>query len=241
MLATLINAIAIVLGGIIGITFRKFIKHDICEKVLRAVGIAVMAIAIVGVFKTMIVINVDNTMSSQYELLVLITIAVGTFIGESLKLDDKLNKLSNFIGKKYAKNEIETTSFSTGFINATLITCVGAISIVGSIQAALGDPDLIYFKSILDFITCIILSATLGYGVIFSAIPNFIYQALFVLLGYLFGTFMNQDFINSFSAVGYLMLMVTGLNLFVDTKIKVINMLPALVLVILYHLILMIF
>ena len=223
MVATLINAIAIILGGIIGIVFRKFIKHDICEKVLRVVGIAVMAIAIVGVIKTMIVVNEDFTISTQHELLILICVALGTYIGEKIKLDNKLNKLSNFIERKYAKSDLETGSFSTGFINATLITCVGAISIVGSIQAALGDPDLIYFKSILDFITCIILSATLGYGVIFSAIPNFFYQALFVLLGYLFGTFMNTEFINSFSAVGYLMLMVTGLNLFVDTKIKVIN------------------
>ncbi len=231
MVATLINALAIAAGGIIGLLFRKLIKKEIFEAVLKAVGIVVLIIGLAGVLKGMLVIE-DNTLSTQYELLLLISLALGTFLGEILKIDHHLNRFGEYLEKKINKGK-----FSEGFIAASLIFCVGAMAIVGSISAALGDPSVIYLKAMIDGITAIVLASTLGYGVIFSAFPVLIYQGVITGLGLAFGDFMPADFVSAFSMVGYAIVACIGLNFFRTEKIRLANMIPSLLIVILYFLI----
>ncbi|HPX83897.1 MAG TPA: DUF554 domain-containing protein [Bacilli bacterium] len=230
MVATLVNGLAIILGGLVGFLFRKLIKPQIFTAVLKVVGVVVLIIGLAGVLKEMLVIN-NHQISTQNELLLLISLALGTFIGEILKIDDHLNRFGAYLEKKLNRGQ-----FSEGFISASLIFCIGAMAIVGSINAALNDPSIIYLKAIIDGITAIVLASTLGFGVMLAAIPVIIYQGLITGLGLIFGNFLPGDFISVFSMVGYAIVACIGLNFFRCEKIKLANMLPSLIVVIAYYL-----
>lgn len=231
MLATLINFIAILVGSTIGLTLKKHIREHVTKSVLKAIGIVVLIISIIGVIKHTIVID-GETIKTQYELLLIITVALGTFIGEYIDIDKYVNRFGKFVEVKLNKSKI-----SEAFIDSTLIFCVGAMAIVGSISAGLGDPSIIYMKSALDGVTSVILASTLGVGVVFSAFIVLIYQGTLTLLSVWLGDFLPIDFINGFSAVGYVLVACLSLNFIMEKKIKVANMIPALVLVVLYFLI----
>ena len=164
--------------------------------------------------------------------MLIIIVVLGTFIGEIIDIDKHLNRFGKYIEAKFNKS-----SFSEGFVTGSLITCVGAMAIVGSVQSALGDPNMIYLKSVIDGVTSIVLASTLGIGVFFSGFSILIYQGLITLIAYFLGNFMSVDFINAFSMVGYLMVVCLSLNFILRDKFKVANMLPSIVLVILYYLI----
>jgi len=237
MIGTVVNVFAIILGSIIGLLFKKWIKKEYCDRVLKVIGISVLVISIVGIIKAMISINDDNSLSSQYELLLIVVLAIGTLIGEVLKIDNGINKVVSKIENKFVKNVDEPNSFSKGFISASLVACVGAMAIVGSINDSIGDPSMLYIKSVIDFVTMIFFSATLGYGVLFSSITVLVYQGSISLLGYCLGNFISNEFIQAFSALGYTMMIVIAFNFIVDTKIKVANTLPSILLLIIYFII----
>lgn len=230
MVATVVNSITVILGTIIGLSFRNSSKKEIWESVLKAVGIVVFIFGIVGVFKAMVYIDGDG-FKTRYDLLLLLCLAGGTFLGEIINIDQHLKNFGNKIEKKLNRG-----AFSEGFISASLIFCIGAMAIVGSMQAALGDPSTIYLKAIIDGITAIILASTLGFGVAFSAISILIYQGAITILGMVLGDFMSINFQNAFSIVGYAIVACIGLNFIYKEKIKVANMLPSLLIVILYFL-----
>lgn len=235
MFAFLVNAGTVIIGSLIGLIFKKFIKKDICDSVLKAMGIVVLLIGVNGVIENMFSIENGKLVSSG-TLLLIVAIAIGTFIGEFLKIEDHMNLFAEKIEKKLNKGQI-----AEGFITATLIYCVGAMSIIGSMESALGDPDTIYLKSLLDGITSIALASTLGIGVMLSSVSIIIYQGLLTLLFYLLGDFVPADFIVSFSMVGNVMIAAIGFNFILKEKIKVGNMLPSLLVVLIYHVILLLF
>lgn len=237
MIGTIVNTIAVILGSVIGLLFKKWIKKEYCDRVLKIIGISVLAISAVGIVKAMISINNDHEMSSHYELLLIVCVAVGTLIGEVLKIDDHINNAVNKIESKFNKKADTEATFSKGFISASLVACVGAMAIVGSIHSALGDPSMLYIKSIIDFVTMIFLAATLGYGVAFSAISVFIYQGVITILGYILGDFISNEFTLAFTAIGYTLMLCIAFNFIADTKIKVANTLPSILLLILYFVI----
>lgn len=234
MFAFLVNAATVVLGSIIGLIFKKFIKKETCDQVLKAMGIVVLIIGIIGVFENMITVQ-NGKISSSGTLLLIMSIAIGTFIGEALKIDKHMNDFGDKIEQKLNKGKI-----AEGFITATLIYCIGSMSIVGSMESALGNPNTIYLKSALDGITSIALASTMGVGVMLSSISIIVYQGLLTLLFYFLGNFMPASFITSFSMVGYTMVAAIGFNFILKDKIKVANMLPSLLIVIIYHLLLLI-
>ena len=237
MIGTVVNVFAIILGSIIGLLFKKWIKKEYCDRVLKVIGISVLVISIVGIIKAMISINDDNSLSSQYELLLIVVLAIGTLIGEVLKIDSGINKVVGKIENKFVKNVDESNSFSKGFISASLVACVGAMAIVGSINDSIGDPSMLYIKSVIDFVTMIFFSATLGYGVLFSSITVLIYQGSITILARCLGNFISTEFIQAFSALGYTMMIVIAFNFIADTKIKVANTLPSILLLIIYFII----
>lgn len=234
MFAFMVNAATVILGSIIGLIFKKFIKKETCDQVLKAMGIVVLLIGIIGVIENMITIQ-DGKISSNGTLLLIIAIAIGTFIGEALKIDQHMNNFGEKLEKKLNKGKI-----AEGFITATLIYCIGSMSIVGSMESALGNPNTIYLKAALDGITSIALASTLGIGVMLSSVSIIFYQGLLTLLFYFLGNFMPASFITSFSMVGYTMVAGIGLNFILKDKIKIANMLPSLLIVIIYHILLLI-
>lgn len=234
MFAFVVNAATVILGSIVGLIFKKFIKKETCDQVLKAMGIVVLLIGIIGVIENMITIQ-DGKISSNGTLLLIMAIAIGTFIGEALKIDQHMNNFGDKLEKKLNKGKI-----AEGFITATLIYCIGSMSIVGSMESALGNPNTIYLKAALDGITSIALASTLGIGVMLSSVSIIFYQGLLTLLFYFLGNFMPASFITSFSMVGYTMVAGIGLNFILKDKIKIANMLPSLLIVIIYHLLLLI-
>ncbi len=181
-----------------------------------------------GFFKEIFYFENGN-IKSQNELLLLICLALGTFVGAILKLDFRLKRLGDNLDQKFKGKR-----FSEGFIASSMVFLTGAMAIVGSIRSGLGDPELLYLKAAIDGITAIILASTLGYGVLFSATGILIYQGGITLFTIRMGPFLSQPFISAFSLIGYAILISIGINFIFKDKIKVINQIPALGLCIIY-------
>ena len=187
-----------------------------------------------GIGLTVIILGLQMGMQSNNFLLVIISIAVGAVLGEIGKLDDQLTKAGNWLEKRFARK----TNISQGFITATLIFCVGAMAVVGALDSGLrGDHSILYTKSLLDGFTAIILTSTLGSGVLFSSIPIFLYQGTIALFASQINRIIPADlldlFIQEITATGGVMILAIGLNLTGITHIKVANLLPALLVVLL--------
>ncbi len=239
MLGFVVNALAVVVGSVLGLTLKKFIKKEYCDSVIKVVGIGVIIIGILGIIEYSGVITLENlkyNISFNGTLLMIVSLAIGTFIGEILKIDQKFVNLSNNLEKKLNKGNI-----SEGFLTASLLYCIGGMTILGSLNDVLGDPETVYIKSMLDGITSIILASSLGFGVMLSCISVLVIQGGLTLLFYLLGNSFDissiQELINNVEIVGYAIVIAIGINFFLpeDKKIRVSNMLPALLIPIIYY------
>lgn len=238
-MGTLINAALILLGGIIGLVFKKAVSKQMEQSIHKATGIAVLIIGICGVLSAMLRADATGKISSSGELILVVSLVVGTFIGELLKLEDRLNS-----GCRWIENKFKMSNFASGFISATMIYCVGAMAIVGSINdGLLGDSSTLITKGILDGVTSVVLAASLGYGVLFSAVPILLYQGGMTLLAGLLDKVLVGDLLNNICMVGYALVMCIGVNFLYnsDKKIKTVNMLPSLLVPVVYAVILHIF
>jgi len=229
MFSFVVNAASIILGSIIGIVFRKYIKKEICDQVLKAIGLVLFVIAICNTLTYMGTVK-DNKIELAGTLILIICICLGTFIGEFLKIDDGFNKLGLALEKKLNKGKIVD-----GFVTATLVYCVGSMAIIGTFDAVSGNPETIYLKSALDGITSIALASTLGFGVALSSASVFIYQGLLTLLFFFLKESLPSDLIQMINMVGYVLIAGIASNFLSDKKIKVANMLPSLIIVIIYY------
>ena len=230
-MGTLINAALILLGGIIGLVFKKAVSKEMEFSIHKATGVAVLIIGICGVLSAMLKAE-DGVISSSGELILVVSLALGTFIGELLKLEQRLNQ-----GCKWIESKCKMSNFSTGFITATMIYCIGAMAIVGSINdGLLGDSSTLITKGIIDGITSVVLAASLGYGVLFSAIPILVYQGGMTLLAGLLDNVLKGELLNNICMVGYALVMCIGINFLYngDKKIKTVNMLPSLLVPVVY-------
>ncbi|MHC1681736.1 MAG: DUF554 domain-containing protein [Clostridiaceae bacterium] len=215
MIGTIINSITIALGCTIGLLLKGKITEKISTTIMNGLALCIIYIGISGSLK-----GTDT-------ILILVSIAVGALLGEIIDIDNWLNRLGNFIEKK-VKNKDSEISISEGFVSASLIFCVGAMAIVGSLESGLkGDHTTLYAKSILDGVTSIIFSSTLGIGVMLSAVSVFIYQGSITLGANLISGFLSDALITNMSAIGSLLIIAIGLNMLKLTKIKVANLLPA--------------
>ena len=232
-MGTLINAALILLGGAIGLIFKKAVSKEMEYSIHKATGVAVLIIGICGVLSAMLKTKADGTISSSGELILVVSLALGTFIGELLKLDERLNK-----GCRWIESKFKMSNFSTGFITATMIYCIGAMAIVGAINdGLLGDSSTLITKGIIDGITSVVLAASLGYGVLFSAIPILIYQGGMTLLAGLLENVLAGELLGNICMVGYALVMCIGINFLYnsDKQIKTVNMLPALFVPVVYE------
>ena len=221
-MGTIINAISIILGSIVGMFFKKGIKDKFQIGINQALGLAIALIALNGVLTNMLVI-VDTQIKSQYELVLVVSLTIGALIGVFFNIDDHLNSIGSFLEHRF-----RIKGFALGFVNASLIFCIGAMAIIGSINDGINhDPSTLIVKSMLDFVTCIILASSLGIGVAFSAFSVLIYQGLITIFASYLSVFLSPDVLAQLCCVGYSLLIMTGLNFMNITKIKVANFLPA--------------
>ena len=233
-MGTLINAALILVGGVIGLVFKKAVSKEMEYSIHKATGVAVLIIGICGVLSAMLKVD-EGKISSSGELILVVSLALGTFIGELLKLEERLNR-----GCKWIENKCKMSNFATGFITSTMIYCIGAMAIVGSINDGLmGDSSTLITKGIIDGITSIVLAATLGYGVLFSVIPILLYQGGMTLLAGLLDQVLVGELLSNICMVGYALVMCIGINFLTngDKKIKTVNMLPSLLIPVAYAII----
>ncbi|GFN35056.1 DUF554 domain-containing protein [Tepidimicrobium xylanilyticum] len=221
MLGTIVNSIAVIAGSVLGIIIKKGIKEEYKKTIMDGVGLSVIIIGISAAIKT------ENT------IMAIISIVLGSIIGEISGIEKKLNRLGDSLEARFSNGD---SNFSKGFVTASLVYCVGAMAIVGALESGLlGDHNTLFAKSILDGITSIIFASTLGIGVAFSAIVVFIYQGLITLLATYLKDLLTHDVILEMSAVGGILIMAIGINILELKKIKVGNMLPAIFIPFLYY------
>lgn len=223
MFGTIVNVIAIILGSIIGILFHKKINQDIAYSLFKVLGLCVMFLGIIGLVK------VDNPM------IIIISMALGTLVGEVINIENKLEIMSSKIEtvvNRYYKGKIKD-----GFLTATLLFCIGSMAIIGTIESTLSNNhDTLYAKSILDGITSVIFSSTMGLGVMLSGASVLLYQGGISLLANFIKPLVTAvpDTIPMISGVGSLMIMGLGINMVFNLKLKISNMLPSIIVPILY-------
>jgi uncharacterized membrane protein YqgA involved in biofilm formation len=227
MLGNVANAIAIIAGSIIGILFRGKIPERFSQSITKSISLGVLLIGIMNA------IEVENM------ILVLISLALGTLIGEYIHIEKKLENLGVLLQSKLKKSD---SSISRSFVTATLLFCVGSMAIVGSLESGLtGNHHTLFAKSIIDGITSIIFTSSIGLGVIFSAIPVFLYQGSIVLAAGFLKPFLIESVILNMSSIGGLLIIGLALNMLDYKKIKVGNMLPAIFIPLIYQVIQTIF
>lgn len=214
MIATIINTITIIIGCFIGLLAKGKISDKISDRVMEALALCVLYIGISGAIKA------DNA------IIVIISMAIGTIVGELINIDDKLNKFGLFMEKKFKKNN--NSPIAEAFVTTTLLFCVGAMSIVGSLESGMqGKYDTILAKSALDGIASVVFTSALGIGVLLSAISVFVYQGTITICASFLATILTTPVINYMSAIGSLLIVALGLNMLKLTNLKVANMLPA--------------
>lgn len=213
MLGTIVNVATILIGTLLGIIIKSGIKESYKETIMNGISLAVILIGIMG------------GIESNNIILVIASIVIGSIIGEALDIDKKLDHLGLNMERRFGKGD---SNFSKGFVTASLVYVIGAMAIVGPLEAGLsGNYETLFAKSALDGISAILFASTLGIGVAFSAIPVFIYQGAITLLANLIKDLLTPEAINEMSAVGGLLILAIGINLLGIKKIKVANMLPA--------------
>ena len=233
MTGTLVNCVAVIIGGLIGLLLKKGIKESYAQGINKSLGIAVLIIGLNGVISNMFTVE-NGKLKSSGELLLIVFLVIGTLIGEILKLDDRFNSFCKKIDSKFKDG-----GFASGFINGTILFCVGAMSIIGSLNDGLtGDSSVLFVKSALDFVNAVIFGATLGFGVIFVCIPMLIYQGGISLLAGSLSGILQGDLLTQICMVGYAIIVAIGFNFFLEKKFKTLNMVPAILLPVAYHYIL---
>ena len=231
-MGTLINVLAIIVASILGVVFKKSLPEKIQKSVMLVLGLGLASLSLGWFFKDFFIID-DGVIKTSHELLIIISLVIGVIIGEWIDIDLRLNNWAENIEKKY-----KLPPLAKGFISGTLIFCVGAMAIVGSIQDGInGDMTTLVIKSVLDFVTALILASVLGIGVIFSAISVFIYQGSIYLLASQAENLLTPDVIKTLSMIGNILLIGIGINFMEIKRIKVANMLPALLIPIIYFII----
>ena len=216
MLGVLVNTITVVVGSIIGLLAKKLIPDGWSDFIMKGIALCV------------IYIGIDGAMSGENTLIAIISMAVGAVIGLALDLDRHLNNFAEKLENRFKKPG-ENVTIAEGFVTASLLFCVGAMTIVGSLQAGLtGNNEMLFTKATLDLISSCVLAASLGIGVMLSDIFVFVFQGGLVLLARVIAPFLTDYAIHEMTCAGSVLIIALGLNLIGVTKIKVANYLPVL-------------
>lgn len=220
---TVFNSLTVLTGSLAGLFIGKFIPEKMQTTIFNCLGLFTMYVGI------------NMTLGTKHSIAVLLSLVTGTITGEVLGLETKLNSLGDTLK---AKLHTSNGTFTQGFVNATLLFCVGSMAIIGAFNDGLRhDPELLMTKGIMDGIASVLLAGSLGIGTLFSIIPMFIYQGALTFLAVWAEPFITADMYANISGLGGLMIMGIGLNMLKITRLKLGDMLPALVYVIFFTMI----
>ena len=221
MLGTIVNALAIVAGGIVGLLLKKGLPERISSAIMGGVGLAVLYIGI------------DGALAGENTLVAVLSIVLGALIGSLLDIDKGLNWLGDKAQSAFKKDGTDST-FAEGFVSASLLFCVGAMAVVGALQSGLsGNHEVQFAKALIDGVTAIVFASTLGAGVLLSAVAVLVYQGGITLLAGLLAPVLSDAIVAEMSCVGSLLIIGISLNMLGLTKLKLANYLPAIFLPIL--------
>jgi uncharacterized membrane protein YqgA involved in biofilm formation len=227
MLGTFVNTLAIVVGSLIGLASSRFIPKKITNTLIHGAALAVMLIGLKMAWK-------DNNF-----IILLCSLVFGGVIGEFIRIEDRINGLGKWLEDRSSRSG---GSISKGFVTTTLLYCVGSMAVVGSLQSGLtGNHDILFAKSVLDGLGSIIFSASLGIGVLFSAVSVFLYQGCITMGASFLKQFLTDPVISQMSAVGGMLIVAMAFNMLDIVKIKVANLLPAIFLPLIYFMVIHLF
>ena len=222
MLGTLVNCAAIVAGSLLGLLFKNGIPEKYNKTVMQAVALAVM------------LVGLRSALACDDLMMIIVSVCLGALAGEWIGIEARLKQLGDFLESKMAK---DNNGFSAGFVTASLLYCVGSMAIVGSLESGLaGNHATLFAKAFLDGTISIILTSSLGFGVMFSAVPVFIYQGGITLAASVMKPLLIPSVVAQMSGVGGLLILGLGLNMIREQKIKVGNMLPGIFIPLVYYL-----
>lgn len=214
MLGTIVNALAIIVGGLVGMMFGKALPEKMKNTVIQGIGLAV------------ILIGLSMALQSKNTLVVIASLVLGGILGEWIDIELRLQQLGQTLEKILAKGG-KGGNFTKAFVSASLIYCVGAMAIMGSLESGLkGVHDILFAKAMLDGVSAIVFASSMGIGVLVSAIPVFLYQGGITLSATLLQGLLSAPVIAEMSATGGLLIVGIGLNILEIKEIKVGNLLP---------------
>ena len=230
---TLVNTAAVILGGGAGLLLKKGIKENVQETVMKALGTATLVMGLSEVMAKMLVIK-EEGIATQGTMLLIFSLAIGAVLGEWLKLEYRMEQFGEFLRRLFHVED--NGSFLEGFLTNALVICIGAMAIVGSLQDGIShDPSMLYAKAILDAMISMVFASSLGIGVLFAAIPLFLYQGAITILGSVIAPFLTDALIADLTFIGNVLISLVGVNLLFGKQIRVANLLPALLLPVVYR------
>ncbi len=216
MLGTIVNTVAVIIGAALGMLLKKGLPHRMADTLMKGLGLCTLFLGISGSLK------------GQNSLILIISMVVGTIIGDGIDLEDKINRLGRWLEDKFKGKNSKQVSIAEGFVTASLLFCVGAMAIIGSLQSGLqGNHEILFNKSMLDFVAAIIFASTLGVGVMFAAAFVFVYQGAITILAQWISPFLSENVIAEMTCVGSVIIIGLALNMIGITKLKVMNYVPA--------------
>lgn len=226
-LGTLINLAGIIAGGVIGMLFGRALKGRLQSTLMKANGVCVLFIGIGGAVEQMMSIQ-NGVLTAGKSMMIIVCFMLGSLVGEAADIERRIEQFGGWLKKK-SKSENDS-SFIDGFVNTSLTICIGAMAVVGSIQDGIsGDYSLLAAKAALDFIIVMVLTSTFGKGCIFSAIPVLLFQGIITFSAHYIEFLMTEQALSNLSLTGSMLIFCVGVNLVWGSKIKVGNMLPAIV------------
>ncbi len=226
-LGTIVNVIAVAGGCVLGLLFKRLISEKMNEMLTQALALGTIAIGITGIVQGGIALS-DSGLSSRYTLVMLLSLVIGTFLGQLIDIDRRLEALGQAVEKKLVA--CGNGDFSRGFVAATLTFCVGSMAVVGALNDGLSqNPDMLFAKSVLDFTASIVYASALGAGALFSVIPLGLYQGGITLFASFLKPFLTETAISQMSFIGSILIMGIGLSFVYKPKLRLANMLPALI------------
>lgn len=241
MLGTLINTAGVLVFGLIGSLLRRGIPERINRTVLAGMGICVIYIGIDGALAAAPAIAADSVLAGQEGLVkvivMILSVGIGALIGEWIDIDRAVTRLGDFLQRKLthgAAGEEGRPGIAPGFVNCTILFCVGAMAINGAIEDAMGHPDILIAKAIIDSITVLVMSTSLGIGCALASLSVLVYQGTITLLAHLIAPYISAAALTLMSCTGSLNIVMIGLNLLGVTKIRTANFIPAMFLPILF-------
>lgn len=231
-LGTIVNVCAIAAAGILGCAAGRFLKKGIRETILQACGVMVIFIGIGGVMQQMLKIE-SGALTTGGTMMMLISLVIGTVIGAALDIEMRIEQFGIWLKKKTGNEK--DSRFVSAFVSASLTVCVGAMAIIGSINDGIyADHAVLFTKSIIDFAIIVSMAAAMGPGTAFAAIPVGIVQGLVTALAKLAAPYMTTAAMNNLSYVGNILIACVGLNLLFPKKVNVANMLPSLIIAVIW-------